>query len=295
VNNEEGKMMMKPNRDFKPTLNKVRTFTIAFVISALCAGSVFNGWAQTKATVSPEQSKAILMRMAEFIGKTQSFSVNVRDSYDVYQASGQKIEFNETRKITVARPNRVHIDVEESNGAKGVFMFDGNDLTMWSPTRNVYAQTPKPGSIDDAVIYFVHDLGMRLPFAVLLLATAPQELEQRTTSLDYVEKTSILGTSAHHLAGRTESVDYQVWIADGDKPLLLRLVLTYPASEGQPQFRAQFSDWNLAPDTSASMFTFAPPQGIQRIAFLEQIPKSAVPHAVKPIKRNKATKSGGQK
>jgi len=87
-------MMMKPKRDFKPTINKVRAFTIAFVISALCAGSVVNGWAQTKAIVSPGESKAILMRMAEFIGKTQSFSVNVRDSYDVYQASGQKIEFN---------------------------------------------------------------------------------------------------------------------------------------------------------------------------------------------------------
>lgn len=289
-------MMMKPKRDFKPARTAVQAFTIAFVITVFCAGSVVSGWAQTMATESPGDAKLILMRMAAFIGKTQSFSVNVRDDYDVYQESGQKIEFGETRKITLARPNHVRVDIEESNGDKSVFMFDGKDITMWSQTRNVYAQTPKTGSIDDAVKYFVNDLGMRLPFAVLLLTTAPQELEQRTRSLDYVEKTKILGTPAHHIAGRTDgNVDYQIWIADGDKPLMLRLVLTYPASEGQPQFRAQFSDWNLTPETSASILTFTPPQGTKRIAFLKQLPRSAAPPAVKPTKGNKATQSGGQK
>ncbi|MBL0010552.1 MAG: DUF2092 domain-containing protein [Nitrosomonas sp.] len=29
------------------------------------------------------------------------------------------------------------------------------------------------------------------------------------------------GVPAHHLAGRTETVDYQIWIPDGAKPLLL--------------------------------------------------------------------------
>jgi hypothetical protein len=268
---------------------------MAFIIAVFCAGSVVSGWAQTMVTESPGDAKLILMRMAEFIGKTQSFSVNVRDDYDVYQESGQKIEFGETRKITLARPDHVRVDIEESNGDKSVFMFDGKDITMWSQTQNVYAQTPQTGTIDDAVKYFVNDLGMRLPFAVLLLSTAPQELEQRTKSLDYVEKTNIFGTPVHHLAGRTESVDYQVWIADGDKPLMLRLVLTYPASEGQPQFRAQFSDWNLAPETPASMLTFSPPEGTQRIAFLKQLPRSAAPPAVKAVKGDKATKSGGQK
>jgi Predicted periplasmic protein (DUF2092) len=42
-------------------------------------------------------------------------------------------------------------------------------------------------------------------------------------------------------------VDFQLWIADGDQPLPLRAVLTYRREAGQPQFRAQFSDWNFEP------------------------------------------------
>jgi hypothetical protein len=286
---------MKGKRDIKPTRTAVRGLTVGIILAVLCVGSVAGTRAQTSAIVSPEEAKAILMRMAEFLSKTPTFSVDVRDSFDVYQKSGQKIEFLETRKITVVRPDRVRVEVEESDGDKSVFTFDGKDLTMWSPSHNVYAQTSKPGSIDDAVVYFVRDLQMRLPFALLLLANAPAELRERTKTLDYVEKTSILGAPAHHIAGRTASVDYQVWIADGDKPLPLRLVLTYPASEGQPQFRAQFSDWNLSPETPASAFVFTPPPGAQQIAFLAQLPRSAASPAVKPAKGSKSTKSGGQK
>jgi len=276
---------MKQKRVVNPTGIILGKSTFAVVAAvAFCIGAGAAARAQTTATVSPGEAKAILMRMAEFMAKTQSVSVDARDSYDVHQESGQKIEFSEKRKIILTRPDRFRVEVEESNGNKSVVMFDGKDLTMWSPSHNVYARTPKPGSIDDAVAYFVRDLGMKLPFSVLLQTNAPKEFEQLTQTLDYVEKTSIFGTPAHHLAGRTESVDYQLWIADGDRPLPLRLVLTYPNEKGQPQFRAQFSDWNLAPETPVSLFTFVPPPGVQKIVFHAQLVRSATQPGVKPVK-----------
>ena len=81
-----------------------------------CCGAVAVAKAETAASVSPKEARAILLRMAEFMAKTGSFSVSVRDSYDVYQKSGQKIEFSEMRTITVARPDRLRIEVEESSG-----------------------------------------------------------------------------------------------------------------------------------------------------------------------------------
>ncbi|MGH7198847.1 MAG: DUF2092 domain-containing protein [Candidatus Omnitrophota bacterium] len=260
-----------------------RGLTLAVVVTTMfCVGAVPNALAEVSETapeiVSPgEDAEAILMRMAEFMAKTQAFSVDVKDSYDVLQESGEKIEFGETRKITVARPNRLRVEVEESSGDKSVVIFDGKDLTMSSPNINVYAQTPKPGTIDDAIVYFVQDLGMKLPLAALLLATAPEELDKRTETLDYVEKTNILGTPTHHVAGRTESVDYQVWIADSDRPLPLRVVLTYRSEEGQPQFRAELSNWNFAPETPASLFVFEAPPKAQKINFLAHLPKSMTP------------------
>ena len=68
----------------------LKTLSLAVVMAAaFCIGAVADARAQTPATVSPGEAKAILMRMAEFLAKTRSFSVDARDSYDVYQRSGQ--------------------------------------------------------------------------------------------------------------------------------------------------------------------------------------------------------------
>jgi hypothetical protein len=56
-----------------------------------------------------------------------------------------------------------------------------------------------------------------------------------------------------------------MWITDGDRPLPERIVLTYPNAPGQPQFRAQFSAWNLAPELADTLFTFTPPSEASRI------------------------------
>ena len=236
----------------------------------------------SRSVAKPAVAKDILKRMAEFLAKTPQFSVNLTGSYEVLQESGQKIEFGENRRVIVSRPNGLHVEVEHSDGEKHIVLYDGKEITTFSPTHNVYAQVAKPGGIDEAVMYFLKDLGMRLPLAILLTSQFPAEIERRTEALDYVEKTVIDGTPTHHLAGRTETVDYQVWIAEGAQPLPLRIVLTYKNAEGQPTFRAQFSDWNLAPEIQDNQFAFTPPEGARKIAFLAQLPKIALEGTTKP-------------
>jgi hypothetical protein len=43
--------------------------------------------------------------------------------------------------------------------------------------------------------------------------------------------------------------------------------MTYTDAAGQPQFRAQFTGWNLAPDIPDALFVFTPPAGAAKIAF----------------------------
>ncbi len=237
----------------------------------------------------PKEAKDILLRMAGYLAQAPRFSVNVQGNYDVVQGSGQKIEFGEMRKITVSRPNGLRVEAEHSDGEQHLVLYDGKNITVFSPSQNVYAQASKPGGIDEAVVYFLKDLHMRLPLAALLLSRFPEEIQRRTRSLDYVERTEIEGRPTHHLAGRTETVDYQVWIAEGAQPLPLRVVLTYKNAEGQPQFRAEFSDWNFSPEVQDSQFAFTPPEGARKISFLAQLPQIALQGATTP------KQTGGQK
>lgn len=229
-------------------------------------------------------AKDILMGMAEFLAKTPRFSVNLESSYEVLQESGQKIEFGESRKVIVNRPDGLRVEVEHSDGEQHLVQYDGKEITVFNPSKNVYAQTPKPGGIDEAVKYFLRDLGMRLPLAMLLTSGFPAELERRTQEVDYVEHTVIDGVLTHHLAGRTETVDYQVWIADDVQPLPVRIVLTYKNSEGQPDYRAKFSGWNLQPGIKDALFAFTPPDGAQRISFVAELPRIAAERLTHPAK-----------
>lgn len=252
--------------------------TAAFLLAAggLQAQVPTPGMKAPAAAVAAEsqvQANAILMRMADFLATTQSFSVSVHGNYDAVQASGQKIEFGEARKVTLSRPDRLRLEGESSDGARTLTVFNGKEIMLVDAARNVYATAPQPGGLDDSIVHFVKDLGMRLPLAMLLVSQLPAELKGRVKTIDYVEKTSILGAPSHHLAARTDTVDFQIWVADGDKPLPQRVVITYKQAAGEPQFRAQFSDWNLAPAVSDATFQVAPPAGAQKIAFAAQLPR----------------------
>ena len=226
-------------------------------------------------TVSQREARALLKAMADHLAGLQSFTVNFRDGYDVVQATGQKIEFGETRRITLARPNQLRVEEIASDGRLDLALFDGKDITVFNADTNLFARAPQPGTVDDALVYFVRDLRMRMPLAKLLTTRLPTEWPKRVKTVDYVESVDIAGVRTHHVAGRTDAVDFQYWIKDGPSPLPLRVVLTYSGEPGQPQFWANFSDWNTSPRLPGTTFQFTPPAGARQIAFATQVSESA--------------------
>jgi len=222
-------------------------------------------------TASQQKARDMLLGMARFLGAEQKFSVTVDASWDALQANGQKLEFAERRELAVERPDRFRGVLRESGGRGDVMLFDGKNITISDEAAGVFAQAPQPGDLDSSIVYFVRDLGMRLPLAPLFMSHAADELQRRVRELDYVERSEVRGVPVHHLAGRTDKVDFQVWIRDGAEPLPLRLVLGYRNEPEHPQFRADLSDWNLRPRFAGDTFRFDPPKGSQRIVFLVQM------------------------
>jgi hypothetical protein len=250
------------------------------MVAALAAASLVQGGqppTTTTAAAAPAAPDArtqawnILWRMAQYLGSAPAFSVSVVSSYDSVQESGQKIEFGERRKVIVNRPDRLRVETEHSNGGRIAAVFTGREIVLVDAVNKVYATEPQPGTLDQSIVHFVADLGLRLPLAALLMARLPSELEKRVREIDYVEKTNLLGTPSHHVAARGDSVDIQVWVSDGPQPLPLRIVLTYKNAPGQPEFRAQFLDWNMAPVITDTTFKAAIPPDAHKILFTAQL------------------------
>jgi hypothetical protein len=236
-------------------------------------GNVTGGNAAAATTESQREASAILAAMGKYLAGLQSFTCSVRAGYDVVQSTGQKIEFGETRRVTMDRPNRLRVEEVSSDGASDLALFDGRNVTVFNADAGVFARAPQPGSVDDALVYFVRDLRMRMPLALLMTTRLPSELAQRVKSVDFVEDTDIDGVPVHHIAGRTDSTDFQFWITAGEHALPLRIVLTYRESPGEPQFWANFADWRINPKLAKGTFEFTPPKGARQIAFAVQVPR----------------------
>jgi hypothetical protein len=219
-------------------------------------------------TAGAIEAKALLLRMATFLAKAQAFSVTMDVSYDVVQPSGQKIEFDETRKVTLSRPDRLRIDVEEADGDEHQVRFDGQDIVLFSPKEKVFGKLTYPGSVDKALYHIVGEMQTRLPLSLLLVTSIAEELQKRVSEISLVERATVDGKPTDHLAARTDDVDFQVWIATGDVPVPLRVVITYKKDAGQPQFRATLRDWNFNPKIDPASFTFVPPVGAERVGFM---------------------------
>ena len=163
------------------------------------------------ATPSASQQRAmgILKNMSEYVAKAERFSVTIRDGYDSVQESGQKIEYGEVRKVTISRPDHLRFEIERSDGEKGLVIFDGKDITVYTPKKNVYATVSRPGTLDQAIKYAVDDLKVRVPLALMLVSTLPSELDKLVVAAVYVETTTITDVPCDHVAARTSTgVDF---------------------------------------------------------------------------------------
>ena len=226
---------------------------------------------ETKAAASnsniEEKAMTVLKRSADFLSQAQRFSVTMDMGFDVVQISGQKIEFGETRKIVLRRPDHLRVDETKRDGSQSGLRFDGKDLTVFHVKENVYATVVKPGTVDQAIAYFINDLDMRLPLAQLLSSNLAKVIPAQVRVADYVEEASIAGVPCDHIAIRGDLEDMQLWVAQGKQPLPQRIVVTYRREDGRPQFWAQFSEWNLSPEAPDSLFTFTSAAGARKIAF----------------------------
>ena len=163
------------------------SFSWALVLLAgvpLCAQQT----SAADAKKSEGQAVAVLKRAATFLAQAKSFSVTIDAGFDAVQDSGQKIEFGETRKIVLRRPDRLRVDATKRDGSTSGLIFDGKEITVFHPNENIYATAAKPGSVDQAVSFLVNDLDVRVPLAELLNSNVDKSLPQRVRSAAYVEQ-----------------------------------------------------------------------------------------------------------
>ena len=102
-------------------------------------------------------------------------------------------------------------------------VFDGEALTIAGKNVNLFTKIPVPGTIDNLMDVMHNVYNRPLPAADLLSSDAYGALTGDITDVKDLGSGVINGKECDHLAFRTEGVDWQIWIAQGDQPLSMQI------------------------------------------------------------------------
>jgi hypothetical protein len=102
---------------------------------------------------------------------------------------------------------------------------------------------------------------------------------------DYLGPQLVLGTLCHHLAFRSESVDWQVWIQDGPVPVIRKAVLFSGGEEEAAKVTFLFNHWDMATPLPDFLFSYDPPADATKVEILpEPAQPAAEPATAEPAK-----------
>lgn len=206
-----------------------------------------------------------VVRAANFLADQSSFRVVADVSFDVLQSDGRLLEFGASREITIQRPDRIRVEVARRDGDSRTLYFDGSAISIDLPAHRAFVRKERPGTLYAALEYLSEELDAPVPLANLFSENFAATLANQIDAGYYVGQAEIDGRHCEHLAFRLPEVDVQLWVEEGDRPLLARIVITHKHEDGNPQFRATFRDWDLTFETPETLFHFEPEEGSERL------------------------------
>jgi hypothetical protein len=174
---------------------------------------------------------------------------------EVVTKDHQKIALASSGTIALRRPNKVRA-TRFGGFADVEMLFDAKTLTLLGKNANLYAQIEIPGTIDHLIDELKDKHNRPLPAADLLMADVYSQLMPGVIDIKDLGSGVIGGIECDHLAFRTKEVDWQIWIAHGDRPYPCRYVITSKLIAGGPQYSIQVRDWKTGDEVAADDFAF---------------------------------------
>jgi hypothetical protein len=230
---------------------------------------------EAKPTIS-EETSAALLRMGQAL-RAEQFSFQARAIRVYTDEGGEPLHIFQVMKVTVRRPNKLLVEVTGDDGSNKL-VFDGKAFTIYSAEDKKYASgsVPQGTSIDGMLKEAIGRYGIDFPLADFLSEAPNKAFLSGVTSGRVVNTVTIDGTAYDHLIfSQPPGIVLELWLPKTDQALPRRLVVTYLALPGQPNFIAEFSGWNFNIHPADAEFAFQPPADAVQVALKPLAPTAA--------------------
>jgi hypothetical protein len=218
----------------------------------------------TQPGISAEASAAV-----QQMGKTLSatdFSVQARTIRVSQDNDGQLLHVFHTMKVVAHRPDRLAVHTTGDDGDNDL-IYDGKTVAIFGTKANKYARIAAPNNIEAMLDEVTERLQVDFPLADFLDADPGKSFLSDVTSGREVDTVTIDGKPCRHLFfSQAGGIELEVWLDKTEQAVPRRLIVTYRLLPGQPNFIAEFSDWNFSAHPSDKEFVFQPPAGATEVA-----------------------------
>jgi hypothetical protein len=212
--------------------------------------------------VDPDSLQA-LKQMGAYLQTLQRFQITTQLISETVLEDGQKLQSHASASLQVQRPDKLKTTMSSSR-SKRELIYDGKTATLYTPALKYYGSAETANSISGMVEQLEKRYGIEIPMNDLFVWGTPNAPVDKIESAMNAGQDIVEGTVCDHYAFRQGKVDWQIWIAAGDKPLPRKIVITNRNDEARPQ-SVSLLDWNLKPSFKDSVFKFTPPKGAQAI------------------------------
>jgi hypothetical protein len=231
---------------------------VAAVTAAIAMGP------PSAARADEAQAKNLLKAMSDYLAAQQAISFDYDTTLEIVTKQNQKLGLASSGAITLNRPDKIHV-TRMGGFASVEVVFDGKTVTLFGKNQKVYAQVEVPGTIDHLVDELRNKYQRPVPAADLLMSDVYRQLMPLVVDTKDLGSGVIGGVECDHLAFRTKEVDWQIWIAQGDRPYPCRYVITSTQVNRAPQYTIDIRAWKTGTAVASDPFSLQIPADAKKL------------------------------
>jgi hypothetical protein len=238
----------------------------------ITAAALIGLGAVSEARADEATAKELLKKMSDYLAAQKAVSYGFDTNFEVITNDEQKLTLASSGTVTLNRPDKIR--ATRTGGFADVeLVFDGETLTVLGKNANAYSQIDVPGTIDHLVDELRETHKRPLPGADLVLSNVYDQLMPEVVDAKDLGSGVIGGVECDHLAFRTKDVDWQIWIAHGERPYPCRYVITSKRVAHAPQYSIQITDWKAGDEVASADFAFKDSANAKKVEF-KDIPEA---------------------
>ena len=218
------------------------------------------------------EALAELKRATDFLVAQPRFQFKARIFYDVVQEDGRRLQFEKSGEIFLQRPNQLYAETRRDDGRWRKLWYQDKTLSIADLSKSLHTQIEAPPTIDGTLDLL--EALIKEPQALAdLLYSDLNHLDEQAIEADLVGDSIVDGQPCVHLSFRGETVDWQLWVEQGETPYFRKVAVSYREVPGIPQYVALVNDWKTPERFSDDLFKFVVPKGSEWIKVLKPLPR----------------------